>query len=251
MNRFRCQTLDLPPQTLQDNRRGMRETLVVQGFSAHVVPHPRDWPANIHTAGYWFLDEREWTPRQALLDFLQAGDPPVYIGFGSMTGRNPEALTHTLVAAATQSGQRAILQSGWSNLGQTDLPPHIFLLDSAPHSWLFPRMSAVVHHGGAGTTAAGLRAGVPTIVVPHLADQPFWGARMAALGVGPQPIPRSKLTVENLAAAIRQATGDAGMRRRAATLSAHIRAEDGIGTAVALIDRHLRGEACGNAFFRT
>ena len=241
-NRFRQETLDLPPQTRSDNWAGLRRRLVVQGFSAQVVSHPLDWPANIHTAGYWFLDEAPaWQPPPALADFLTAGDPPIYIGFGSMTGRHPQALTQRLVEAVQQSGQRAILQTGWAGIGAAFLPTHIFLLDSAPHCWLFPRMAAVVHHGGAGTTAESLRAGVPTIIVPHMADQPFWGARVAALGVGPQPIPRPKLTAGRLAAAVRQATGDPAMRQRAAELGAKIRAEDGLGTAVQLIEAYLRG----------
>jgi UDP:flavonoid glycosyltransferase YjiC (YdhE family) len=119
------------------------------------------------------------------------------------------------------------------------LPPNIFLLDAAPHGWLFPRMRAVVHHGGAGTTAESLRAGVPTVIVPHIADQPFWGSRVTALGVGPQPIPRKKLTVENLASAILRAGSDSVMRERAARLGAKIRAEDGISRAMAVIEEFL------------
>ncbi len=241
-NRFRGETLGLPPQTYRENRQGLRGTLIVQGFSAQVVPHPGDWPANIKTAGYWFLDEdRAWQPPKALLDFLSAGGPPVYIGFGSMAGRNPQALTSTIVSAVAQSGQRAILHAGWAGLGGEQLPASIFLLDSAPFSWLFPRMAAVVHHGGAGTTGEGLRAGVPTLVVPHMADQPFWGSRAAALGVGPQPIPRHKLTLENLTAGLREVTADRSMRQRAIELGARLRGEDGIGTAVSVIEEYLRG----------
>lgn len=240
-NRFRQETLGLAPQTLQDNRRGLRRMLVVHGFSPHVVPHPRDWSATIHTTGYWFLDEhREWQPPRALHDFLNGGDPPVYIGFGSMTGRNVQGLTHLIVDALAQTRQRAILQAGWAGMGDLQLPASIFLLDAAPHSWLFPHVSAVVHHGGAGTTAEGLRAGVPTIIVPHMADQPFWGSRVAAIGVGPRPIPRHKLTADNLASAIHQATSDPNMRQRAAELGARIRAEDGVGLAVGIIEEHLR-----------
>jgi sterol 3beta-glucosyltransferase len=240
-NRFREETLRLPRQSYRQNRRRLRRMLVVQGFSNHVVQHPSDWPANIHTTGYWFLDEdREWQPPKGLLDFLDAGDPPVYVGFGSMTGRNPDALTRIILNAVAQSGQRAILQSGWAGIGDTQLPPNIFLLDAAPHGWLFPHMRAVVHHGGAGTTAESLRAGVPTVIVPHIADQPFWGSRVAALGVGPQPIPRKKLTVENLASAILRASGDSVMRERAARLGAKIRAEDGISRAMGVIEEYLR-----------
>jgi len=241
-NRFRRETLGLPPQTFRESQRRLRRVLVVQGFSPHVVPHPADWPANVHTAGFWFLDEaKTWQPPPALQAFLSAGPAPVYIGFGSMTGPYPLRLTGTIVNAVAQSGRRAILQSGWAGMGGTTLPSSMFLLDLAPHRWLFARVSAVVHHGGAGTTAEGLRAGAPTLIIPHMADQPFWGARVAALGAGPRPIPRNKLTAENLASAIRQVTGDPGLRERAAALGVKLRAEDGIGRAIELIEEYLAG----------
>lgn len=239
-NRFRQEILGLSPQTYKLNRRGLQRMLVVQGFSPHVVPPAADLPPNIHTAGYWFLDEdQDWQLPKALVDFLDAGDPPVYIGFGSMAGRDPVGLTDIIVRAVAQSGQRAILQSGWAGLGETNLPPNIYLIDAAPHNWLFPRVSMVVHHGGAGTTAESIRAGVPMIVVPHMADQPFWGARAAALGVGPRPIPRNKLSAGKLAAAILQAKSDTSMRNRATELGSRVRGEDGTGKAVELMEAYL------------
>ncbi len=235
-NRFRRETLDLPPQTGRQNRECRRRMLVIHGYSPRVVPHPPDWPANFHTAGYWFLDETAgWEPPADLSDFLAAGEPPVYIGFGSMTGRDPARLTGLLLEAVRRSGCRAILQTGWMGVGAGELPAGVFRLAGAPHSWLFPRMRAVVHHGGAGTTAEGLQAGVPTIIVPHMADQPFWGRRVAALGAGPRPIPRPQLTAANLAAAIRAAE-DAGIRARAAALGGQIAREDGIGRALMLLE---------------
>jgi UDP:flavonoid glycosyltransferase YjiC (YdhE family) len=239
-NRFRRETLGLPPQTFREYRRALLSALIVQGFSPTAVPHPSDWPANVHTTGYWFLDEQpEWRAPQNLLDFLHAGEPPVYVGFGSMTGRDPGALTRIIVEAVTQSGQRAVLQSGWAGIGKMQLPSRMFRVDVASHRWLFRRVSAVVHHGGAGTTAEGLRAGVPAVIVPHMADQPFWGTRIAALGAGPRPIPRNKLTVARLADAIRKAVTNPKMRERAAGVGSKIRAEDGIGTAVTLIEAFL------------
>lgn len=236
-NRFRQETLHLPPLTARMARQALDRIQVIQGYSRHVAPHPADWPTTIQTAGYWFLEEApDWQPAPALADFLAQGEPPVYLGFGSMTGANPQALTRLLVEAVMQSGKRAVLQTGWAGLGAGDLPATIFLLDSAPHSRLFPLMAAVVHHGGAGTTATGLAAGKPTIIIPHMADQPFWGRRVATLGVGPQPIPRPKLTASALAAAIRQATEDVEIRQRAAALGEQISREDGIGRAVALLE---------------
>ncbi len=239
-NRFRQETLGLPPQTRLENAARLRRMCVVQGFSAHVVPHPRDWPASIYTAGYWFLDEdANWQPPQALLDFLAADEPPVYIGFGSMTGRDPQSLTRLIVEAVRQSEVRAVLQSGWAGIGEMELPASILRLGAAPHQRLFPLMGAAVHHGGSGTTAESLRAGLPTVIVPHMADQPFWGERVSALGVGPRPISRQQLTAEKLAAALRQAVGSADMRQRAAELGGKIRAEDGVANAVEWIEDFL------------
>ena len=211
---------------------------ILYGFSPSVIPRPSDWDNNTHVTGYWFLDPADdWTPPAALMEFLQAGPPPVYVGFGSMSSRNPEQTAALILQALAQAKQRAIMLSGWGGLRKADLPDTVLMVDSIPFSWLFPRVAAVVHHGGAGTTAAGLRAGVPSVVVPFFGDQPFWGQRVAGLGVGPQPIPRRKLTVERLAQAIQEALTDQTMRQRAADLGAKIQAEDGIARAVALVQQ--------------
>jgi sterol 3beta-glucosyltransferase len=156
-----------------------------------------------------------------------------------MTSRDPQALNRLIVGAVARAGCRAVLLGGWGELGGGALPPAVYPLDAAPHGWLFTRMAAVVHHGGAGTTAAGLRAGVPAVVVPHLGDQNFWGRRVAALGVGPEPIPKGRLTPDRLARAIRRAAHDPAMRERSTALGARIRAEDGVGAAVAVAERYL------------
>jgi sterol 3beta-glucosyltransferase len=209
---------------------------VLQAFSRHVVPRPSDWPDSAVVTGYWFLDEGvDWTPPRELADFLDAGPPPVFVGFGSMAGRDPARTARTVLAAVARSGQRALIVSGWGGLRVDEPPPGVFVAESVPYDWLLPRVAAVVHHGGAGTTAAGLRAGKPTVVCPFVADQPFWGARVAALGVGPRPIPQRRLGEAELAAAILEAVGDAGMRDRAERLGAQIRAEDGVAAAVEVI----------------
>lgn len=210
---------------------------VLYGLSPSVIAQPLDWKQT-HLTGYWFLDEApDWTPPAALLEFLERGDPPVFIGFGSMVNRNPEETAELVLRAIQLTGQRAILQSGWSGLSKDDLPDTVCLVDSIPHSWLFPRVAMVVHHGGAGTTAAGLRAGIPAIVIPFFGDQPFWGQRLATLGVASAPIPRKKLTANRLAAAIYRVLNDQDMRRRAAALGAKIRAEDGVTKAVAIVQK--------------
>ncbi|WP_437719483.1 glycosyltransferase [Sorangium sp. So ce448] len=238
--RFRRDVLGMRPQSFNAWREAFGRALVLHGYSGHVVPHPPDWPANLHTTGYWFLDERGWEPPAPLLRFLDAGEPPVAIGFGSMTGRDARASTRLLVDAVVQSGRRAVLLSGWAGTGGAELPASVFAIDAAPHEWLFQRTAAVVHHGGAGTTAAGLRAGVPAVVVPHSGDQSLWGRRVHALGVGPRAIPKLKLSASALASAIRRATSDPEMRRRSAQIAAKIREEDGIGAAVARIEAYLR-----------
>ncbi|MDX2161716.1 MAG: glycosyltransferase [bacterium] len=213
-----------------------RQSPVLYGYSAHVIPRPADWDARTHVTGYWFLDPpTEWTAPADLLAFLDAGAPPIYIGFGSMASRSPEESARLALTALERSGQRGVIASGWGGMRAADLPPHVFMLASAPHSWLFPRMAAVVHHGGAGTTAAGLRAGVPSQVVPFMGDQPYWGRRVLDLGVGPAPIPRRRLTADGLAASITAMLTDTALRDRAAALGARIRAEDGVAEAVRLI----------------
>jgi sterol 3beta-glucosyltransferase len=233
----REQVFDLPaaPFFGSDNLPQVQQSPTIYGFSPSVIPKPADW-RNTEVTGYWFLDAApDWTPPAELIAFLQAGPPPVYIGFGSMGSRKPEETADLVLRAISRTGQRAILLSGWGGLSKADLPETVFMVESVPHSWLFSQVAAVVHHGGAGTTAAGLRAGVPSIIIPFFGDQPFWGQRVATLGVGPDPIPRKQLTVERLAQAIQTAVTDRAMIRRAADLGAKIQAEDGIANAVAIV----------------
>jgi UDP:flavonoid glycosyltransferase YjiC (YdhE family) len=238
---FRRETLGLPKESIFRYAAGQRRRPVLLGYSEHVVPHPSDWPSTFHTTGYWFLDdEPDWEPPAALVEFLEAGEPPVCIGFGSMGSRDPGALTRLVLDAVARSGRRAVLLSGWGALDGSAMPAGVFRLDEAPHAWLFPRTAAIVHHGGSGTTAAALRAGRPMVVVPHLGDQPYWGQRMRALGVAPAPIPRPKLTAERLGRAIAVASSDEGMRRRAGALGREIGADDGVAVAVRLVERYLR-----------
>ena len=188
-----------------------------------VFPRPEDWSDHVLNTGYWFLDENpDWCPGDDLLKFLEKGPPPVYVGFGSIADPKLALETTQIVINGLRlAGQRGILSSGWQGMRMGGkVPEDIFLLESAPHAWLFPRMAAVIHHGGAGTTAAGLRAGVPSVVIPHANDQYAWGQRVYELGVGSKPIPRKRLNEERLAAAIqaaltedvKQAARDIGLR---------------------------------------
>jgi UDP:flavonoid glycosyltransferase YjiC (YdhE family) len=241
INKWRQEKLGLPPYPHSGPFAPLRDprTPTLYGFSPTVLPKPPDWGANVHVTGYWFLPETDWQPPQPLADFLRAGPPPVYVGFGSLIDAKPEALVALVLAAVKQAGVRAVLAAGWGGLTASQVPAEVFLIDSAPHDWLFPRMAAVVHHGGAGTTGTGLRAGVPNVVVPFRGDQPFWARRVAALGAGPQPIPRGQLTAERLADALKLAVTDPALKARSAALGQAIQAEDGVGNAVRIIAEAL------------
>ncbi len=246
VNNWRKETLNLPPRSLFASdlvRADGRRVPVLLSLSSHVVPPPPDWPESVRVTGYWFLDEgQDWQPPPELVEFLAAGPPPVFVSFGSMAGRDPSRKAQVVLDALAQAGQRGLIVTGWGGLRVPDPPREVHVTEFVPYDWLLPRVAAVVHHGGAGTTAAGLRAGKPTVICPFVADQPFWGHRVRALGAGPPPIPQRKLTAGNLAQAIRQTVTDTGMQRRAAELGARIRAEDGVAQAVDFIERYLSAE---------
>jgi len=206
---------------------------ILYGFSEHVVRRPRDWPDDAHVTGYWFRDAEEgWQPSESLVTFLADGPPPVYIGFGSMVPQRQAVLTAAVLDAVRRIGRRAVIATGWGGLRPDAAGPGVHVVGSLPHDWLFPQVAAIVHHGGAGTTAAGLRAGRPTVVCPFITDQFFWGRRVAELGVGPRPIPQRKLTADRLANALDTACSDAVISARAAELGKLIRAEKGVDAAV-------------------
>jgi sterol 3beta-glucosyltransferase len=230
LNQWRKKTLGLPPLSVNlfAHWRSARVP-VLHAWSPAVLSKPHDWPDWYHVTGYWFLEPPAgFQPPPALLRFLEAGSPPVYIGFGSMIAEDPHRLTETALAALQLTGQRGILLSGWSGLSSAQIPETVFCLKDVPHTWLFPRMAAIVHHGGAGTTGASLRAGIPTIVTPFLLDQFGWGKVVSNLGVGPKAIPAKKLTAEKLAAAIQTAVTDTAIQAHAAEIGKRIRSEDGI-----------------------
>lgn len=234
---------DLPslPLLPRIDRLGTNDPLLLYPVSPALVPRPDDWPARARLTGYWFLDDADAQLDPALDAFLDAGPPPVSVGFGSMNAGDAAERARMVVAAAQRSGVRVVLARGWGGLADPSdtRGAEVFAIDGAPYRLLFPRVAAVVHHGGAGTTAQGLRAGKPTQVVPFIGDQRFWGARIAAAGAGPAPIPQKELTADALAAAFTRLTGDAEMRRRAEAIGRRIRAEDGLGRALELLADRL------------
>jgi sterol 3beta-glucosyltransferase len=241
INDFRINTLSLPSLGRFPNllvRSNGSPVPVMYPYSTHVLPVPDDFPPHVYVTGYWFLDHPvDWKPDSKLVRFLEAGPPPVYVGFGSMGGPGVHKRTKVVIEALERSGQRGVIASGWGGLTSSDLPGTIYMLDSVPHDWLFPHVAAVVHHGGSGTTASGLRAGKPTVICPFLGDQPFWGGLVHQLGVGPKPIPQKRLTADLLAGAITAATNDQEMQRRAKELGQKISAEDGVACAVEIVAR--------------
>jgi sterol 3beta-glucosyltransferase len=243
VNQCRKDILDLAPLTVRDYWRmdsSKGPTRFLYGYSPVVLPKPPDWGENQQVSGYWFLDTAaNYQPDDVLDNFLKSGPPPIYFGFGSMVEHEQEEMVRMVASALEKTDQRGILLSGWSEFDSVDLPDSVLGIEAVPHDWLFPQMATVVHHGGAGTTAAGLRAGVPSIIVPSFGDQFFWGERLHELGAGTKPIPRRKLTEDKLVNAIEQTIGNDVIRRNAGNISQLLRAEDGIGNAVRIIEEFV------------
>jgi UDP:flavonoid glycosyltransferase YjiC (YdhE family) len=212
---------------------------VLIAVSPSIIPQPEDWSGRAELTGYWFLNTPAWQPPRALADFLQAGPPPIYVGFGSMTIPKPAQMLQTIMSAIAQTGCRAIVSAGWAGLKPQTVSSAIFSVDDVPHDWLFPNVASVVHHGGAGTTAAALRAGKPSVVVPFFSDQPFWGRRLETLGVGAATIPHSRLSADELAWAIERSVRMPSMREAATRIGAAIRRENGIAGAIDRIEQAL------------
>lgn len=231
--------LGLPKSGYKDFRAVVDTAPALTTVSRHVFQRPADWDDRWQVTGFLFDDDPTWAPPQDLVDFLETDEAPVYIGFGSMPDSKPQATTRMIMDAVRKAGKRAVILTGWAGLGANDVPENIHILKYAPHSWLFPKMAVIVHHGGSGTTASGMRAGVPTVVIPHQGDQGFWGRTVNRLGVGTTPIPRKKLTVESLAAAITEATTNRAMQVNARAIGEKISAEDGLEEAIKWVKRFL------------
>ncbi len=233
----------MPPRKLEANPNyelNGHIVPVLYAMSPLVVPRPANWGANIHMTGYW-LDKsyQDYQPSPELQAFLDAGEKPVYIGFGSMVSGDMGQTLDIVTEAVRRSGVRAILATGWGG-GSVAQDERLFVAKFVPHDWLFRHVKAVVHHGGAGTTATGIQAGCPTLVIPFGGDQPFWAARVSELGIGPKPIPRDKLTVSKLAKALVNLTQTPKYRVAARELGERLSMENGAVTAANIIEHELR-----------
>ncbi|WP_342588833.1 glycosyltransferase [Neorhizobium tomejilense] len=228
---WRAMTLRLPGKAAPKPAAG-----TLYAYSPAVLPKPGDWAPEVLVTGYWFLDSPDWRPDEALESFLRAGPAPVYFGFGSMPGIEPAAMTGMILEALEMTGKRGLLAGGGGAIGKVDASARAFFLSSAPHDRLLPRTSAAIHHGGAGTTAASLRAGLPTQIIPFFGDQPFWGRRVGALGAGPLPLDRRTLSAAGLANAL-AAMDSAAIRGRAADLGTAIGREHGVEAATSFLER--------------
>lgn len=242
INKFRVKTLGLEPvSTLwapgQLYRLKVSHTYL---WSPTLVPKPHDWGHEIKITGFVYLDlAPSFEPPKDLLEFLDKHPPPIYVGFGSIVVEDSEGFTNMIFDAVRRSNVRALVSKGWSDLGGCHLPDNIFLLENIPHDWIFPRVSAVVHHGGAGTTAAGIKFGKPTMIIPFFGDQHFWGNMINKSGAGPPPVPYKNLTVEILADGIKSCLSDE-TRDSAQKIAESIEAEgDGAANAMASFHRSL------------
>lgn len=209
---------------------------ILHAISAALIPRPSDWPPETEMTGFWLMPKTKTPLPTELETFITAGDKPVFIGFGSMVSSDPQALAQIITDALDRTGLRAVVAKGWAGLDLKN-DKQILTIDPMPFDILFPHMAAVVHHGGLGTTATGLRAGVPSVIVPFFGDQPFWGRHVAALGVGPDPIPRTKLTSNTMASAMKRATTDQLMQEAARDMAANLASEDGVENAINILSK--------------
>ncbi len=210
------------------------QTPILYAFSPQIIPRPADWGENVHITGYWFSDDPvDWTPSDKLLDFIKNGSPPIAVVFGSTVTKKFQGIREKIQEALEISGQRGIFVGDKSDPGTSSRV--FYQTDYTPYEWLFERSTAVIHHGGAGTTGKALRAGLPNIVVPFTSDQPFWGRRVYKLGAGPKPISPRKLSAAQLAQAIDSTINDQEIRSRVETISQGLRNENGAAQAIKII----------------
>ncbi len=217
--------------------RGPADLTVLHGISPAILPRPADYGPTAEFAGAWWPPPSTWAPPPELERFLADGPAPVYIGFGSAGATQGPRLSSIVSDALGRSGHRAVVQRGWAGLAVSG--PDVVVDDDVPHEWLFPRVAAVIHHSGAGTTAAGLRYGRPAVPVPFSQDQPFWAHRLVALGAAPRIVPAKTLRADRLANALTDATIDSAFTDAAAVVSAKLAREDGAAAVLRLVHQFV------------
>lgn len=223
---FRARMGLKPVSSISESQYSPHLNLVA--VSRYLLPERGKWPQNHQCVGFWHLEDEDWTPDERLTRFLESGDKPVVFSFGSMAGTDAVETTQALIDAVSALGVRAVVQAGWAGLGEAGLPDNILNIGYAPHDWLFSQASCVVHHGGAGTTAAALRAGTPSVVVWHMLDQPYWGNLLAQSGLGPKPLARLNMNAHTLAACIRAALDKGSFAPACRAMATNIAGEGGV-----------------------
>jgi sterol 3beta-glucosyltransferase len=219
------------------SRQNSLQSPTIISCSNNVFPRPNDWPTGIHNTGYWFLEkDTSWQPPKDLQNFLSTGKPPIYVGFGSVGDpKSSHQTTSIVIEGLRRTGQRGILATGWGSMSKPEIVyDDMFFVENIPHDWLFPKMSMVIHHGGAGTTAACLKAGVPSIIIPYGNDQFAWGRKIFELGISSKPIPRKTLTAKKLSEAIQFAMNEE-ILTKAQKFGKLISSEKGTETAAKII----------------
>lgn len=242
INPWREQVLGLPGRSVWSNdlKVNGREIPVLYGCSPTVIPYDPRWKGRVSMAGFWFLNEEEtWQPPEGLADFLHQGPAPLVFSFSSMPLKQPALAEEMIAEALRRTERRAVLITGWSGMKNREVNEQLHVIDSVPHSWLFPRSAGVIHHGGAGTTAEALRSGKPMLVCPFTGDQPFWARRMRELGVSVQPLREKEMTVEAFTQRIRELTADEALSHKAQALAQTIQQENGPEETVRFIHKQL------------
>jgi sterol 3beta-glucosyltransferase len=239
VNRARKSIYHLPPLPKESLFATLPEhvALVLYGYSPHLLPKPDDWGTTVHVTGFWILEQAQtWQPEPDLVDFIQTGPAPVYIGFGSMSSYHPTDTLHIAQETLFRTRQRGIVLVEKDYMRAQKISEQVYVTNGVPHDWLFPRMSVIIHHGGAGTTAASFMAGKPTIVISHIVDQQFWGDRVAFLGAGPRPLSRRHLSVSKLEQVLLSVIGNEEMKTKASEVGKRLREENGVQQAVQAIN---------------
>lgn len=214
------------------------QTPILCAWSPSILPASIDWSyPRVHVTGYYFFPIHDsYIPSREVDSFLKAGQSPMCISFGSMVNKDAKRIDEIVRESLKQTNNRGIILSGWGDI-KHESTDDLLYIESVPHDWLLPKCKMVIHHGGAGTTSAGLQAGIPSVVVPFTADQPFWGSRIYAVGAGPKPILVKNLSIENLTRAIIEAESDI-IRKQAQVIGQNIRSEDGVENAICLIESY-------------